>query len=69
MNNIVLQDMQIQSCNEIPEMQTSYTNVTEEIEKCNGYDYWTFDDVVQMSGLTKKQVKKANKKEKMIVLC
>ncbi len=67
-NNVVLQDMQIQSCSEIPEMQTSYTDVTEQIENCNGSDYWTFDDVVQMSGLTKKQVKKRIKKKKMIVL-
>lgn len=32
------------------------------------YDYWTFDDVVQMSGLTRKEVKKRIKKKNMIVL-
>ena len=67
-NNVEEQDVQMQSYNEISELETSDTAVAETMENCCKSDYWTFDDVVQMCGLTKKQVKKRIKKKGMIVL-
>lgn len=68
MNNAAVQDKQISSWIEEQELQTSNNDMMEQSETCAKSDYWTVDDVIQMSGLTKKQVKKRIKKKNMVIL-
>lgn len=65
---IVTPELQMQSSYEMLPSQDATDTIRETVQRDNQYEYWTLDDVVQMSGLTKKEVKKRIKKKNMIVL-
>lgn len=64
----VVEAIPMKSNNEEQELLKMCEVETKPEKSCNETDYWTFDDVVQMSGLPRKQVKKRIKRKKMIVL-
>ena len=64
----VVQAMPLQFNDEEHELLKTCEAETKQVKDCNDAGYWTFGDVVQMSGLTRKQVKKRIKSKNMSVL-